>query len=621
MKIKASSEKEAIEIAKTKMTLLDGNYTIKTIQSPKKKWLSKNMGVYEISLLDNDPAINEPQQRQEPALQYDESSSYVSIKDGKITVHNPSEDDNSPLLYVNNEHVTLTVNDKVVSSRIALKENDIIDITFHHIEPINHVTLSFSEDRMVATLNVVHKKGKTFYLKDIEKTNHGFIEVGFNEIAPQEITVQQCLDLLENANIKENFIDLDSIKTFVSDSNSSSLIVARGIELVQSQPAEVTYSPSLLEKTITDGMEPIVNKGEVLAHKKQAAIMGTVGVTLTGQEVKPKNVKDIILQAGEGAYLDEDDTKVISSIKGRPYLKKGIITVVPVLYVNGDLSKEMGNINFEGDVVAKGNVLDEISIRATGNIEIAGSAYNAEIFAENSVQIHGKAISCKIQAGIEQSKLYLASPYFIEINQNIMTMIRKIKANTSNNPQDKINIICQYKESIENKIKSINELSSLLDKNDCFKIDNLIKNLKNSLIQISLLKEVGFKMLLSFYNELAEFLDEIVVLPEETINLTIAYAQSCDLNSCGDIIITGKGSYQTNMVAQNEINYTNPVGVVKGGTIIAGSKIKAGIVGTTGEIYTECKVLKEDGIVEGNFYPGAVVYINNVKQDIVTIRN
>ena len=295
------------------------------------------------------------------------------------------------------------------------------------------------------------------------------------------------------------------------------------------------------------------------------------------------------------------------------------ITVVPIQYVNGDLSKEIGNIYFKGDVIVKGNVLDEMIIHATGNIEITGSAYHSEIIASCSVLIHGKAIGCKIHSGADKSKLYLAIPALQEISQYILEMFQKIKSNDTNYPQDKLMIIHNYNKRIENEIKSINTITDFMEKGDNININNLMKRLKNSLMQILLLKDIGFKNLLSIYNEMIELIQVVQTSVDEDVCLSLSYAQGCDLNSCGNIILTGKGSYQTNMVAQNEITYSAPMSVVRGGTIIAGSKIVAGIIGTPGEIHTECRVLQADGVVKGSFYRGSIVYINNMMQDIVTI--
>jgi len=611
MKIKANNENEALDIARKELDLHDGNYTLKILREPKQSWINvvKKMGIYEISLLEKN------QESQVPSV---ESDAYVTIKGGKIEVYNPLDDENFPILYIKDDHITLTVNDQVIKSHTTLKEKDVIIVTSSPIEPITNISLTLSKDKMEATLNVIREEGKSFYLKDMERTTRGFVEVGWEKVSPQNITLEQCLDLLENAHIQQRFIDIESIKALIHDTNSCSKVVAKGVPLKESEPAEVTYCEALGVKKITEGLEPIVNIDETLAFKKHVATLGIAGLTLTDQEIKPKNVVDILLQAGEGALLVEDGTRVIAAINGRPYLKKGIITVVPIQYVNGDLSKIVGNINFEGDVIVKGNVLDEMSIHATGNIEITKSTYHSNIIAKGSISINGKAIGCKIQSGADISKLYLVIGYFQEINDNIMDMFQKIKAHESSLAHAKLNIIYAYKELIDKEIKSICEVSSLMDQEDTLQVIDLIKHLKDGLLQTTLLKKTGFMMLLTFYNEVEGFIEEINQLSDEANTITLSYAQSCDIHCCGNIILTGKGTYQTNMVAQNEIIYTNPISIVKGGTLIAGSKITAGIVGTVGEVYTECRVLQEEGTVKGNFYRGSVVYIHNIKQDIVT---
>lgn len=609
MKVNAYSVEEAIEIAKNELDIGEGNYDVNVISPPEKKWIGlvKKAGLYEIIL----------KEKTKPTP-IDKPNAYVEIKDGQIHVLNPLDNEAFPRLTVKNENITLFVNEMEVTSQCALKESDVIRVVFHNTEPIARVLLSINDDKMEASLSITRKNGRTFFLKDMAKTSRGEIEVGYTEILPREITLEECLELLENGNIKKEFIDYNSIDELLFEGSSSTKIVARGVPLVESVEADIEYSPALNENEQKSIIEPIVNIGEVLARKKSNATEGTEGITVTGETLKPKKVRDIVLQTGEGAKFSEDGKSVISTIKGRPHLKKGIITVIPILTINGDLSPDMGNIKFEGDVVVKGNVLDGSSIIAMGKVDISGSAYKSDIMANQSVNIQGKAIGCKIQAGEDKSKLYLSSSYFEEINTHLVNMFNELKNDQSNQVQEKVNIIHKFKELIDSRIKDIETLTTIMGKNDHDKVSSFLKELKNGLLQTMLLKEEGFKILLNFYNEMVDYLQQLSYLTDETVEINISYVQSSELNSCGNINITGKGSYQSNLVAQNQIIYSSTMGVVRGGTLIAGSKIAAGIVGTPGEIYTELRVLKENGVITGSYYSGTVVFINNVKQNILT---
>lgn len=91
----------------------------------------------------------------------------------------------------------------------------------------------------------------------------------------------------------------------------------------------------------------------------------------------------------------------------------------------------------------------------------------------------------------------------------------------------------------------------------------------------------------------------------------VVYAQNATITSSGDIIITGEGSYQAKLSAGNEIRYERPGNVVKGGTLVAGKFIRAGIIGTPSEIETFCKVMDEEGDITGRYYKGTTLMIRD----------
>ena len=63
------------------------------------------------------------------------------------------------------------------------------------------------------------------------------------------------------------------------------------------------------------------------------------------------------------------------------------INVFPVYEVNGNVDYNIGNIDFIGTVVIRGNVLPGFKIRAAGDIRVTGGVEAAELEAEGSIDI------------------------------------------------------------------------------------------------------------------------------------------------------------------------------------------------------------------------------------------
>ncbi|MNJ33144.1 hypothetical protein D3C77_278230 [compost metagenome] len=71
---------------------------------------------------------------------------------------------------------------------------------------------------------------------------------------------------------------------------------------------------------------------------------------------------------------------------------KGKLNVFPVYEINGDVDYSIGNIDFVGTVVIRGNVLTGFRVSASGDIRVIGGVEGAELIAEGSIEISGGII-------------------------------------------------------------------------------------------------------------------------------------------------------------------------------------------------------------------------------------
>ena len=130
-----------------------------------------------------------------------------------------------------------------------------------------------------------------------------------------------------------------------------------------------------------------VNKGDVVAvlHKEDR---GDDGIDVLGRRVPPRKVKHVIFRYGRNLSQSEDGTELMSQVSGHVILENDKIFVSNVLeLVNVDNST--GDIDYEGDVVVKGNVLAGFTVKATGDITVSGIVEGATVIAADSI-LHSK---------------------------------------------------------------------------------------------------------------------------------------------------------------------------------------------------------------------------------------
>lgn len=135
-----------------------------------------------------------------------------------------------------------------------------------------------------------------------------------------------------------------------------------------------------------------VKKGQLLATRVPPT-KGEPGTTVTGEEIPSKPGKEAHFKIGKNVVVNAEKTAMYAAIDGLlTRTDKGKINVFPVYEINGDVDYSIGNIDFVGTVVVRGNVLTGFRIKAAGDIRVTGFVEGAELDAEGSIDISGGII-------------------------------------------------------------------------------------------------------------------------------------------------------------------------------------------------------------------------------------
>lgn len=257
----------------------------------------------------------------------------------------------------------------------TLKEEEIIplskDVGFREHEKM---MLNISEDRMVATVRFYapSNDGEDMSAREIlQELKHKGIQFGIKEDVVEEYVNNRC---------------------YCTD-----IVIAEGKPAVQGTDASVEYffstdihaKPTLLE----DGSVDFFNlntinhciKGDMLA-RLSPAIPGQSGKTVTGESIKPREIKRFSLHYGRNISISEDKTCIYSEVNGHVTLVDDKVFVSDVLEVeNVDIST--GNIDYDGSVLVRGNVGSNFSVVCRGNIEVRGIVEGAYLEASGDIII------------------------------------------------------------------------------------------------------------------------------------------------------------------------------------------------------------------------------------------
>ncbi|WP_367897521.1 FapA family protein [Leptospira sp. WS58.C1] len=229
----------------------------------------------------------------------------------------------------------------------------------------------------------------------------------------RDLEVKDVVNYLKNAGIKYGVKEEEIQKRLEDEFYNQPFTAAEGDPPVNGKNAQVIYHVRISKKVVfredesgkvdykdMDLIENVV-VGQLLAEKIPAE-RGKYGRTLFNELLPAKDGLDTELKQGKGTILSEDRTKLTAEVNGQVVYASGRLSVETVYRVNGDVGIKTGNVTFLGSVIITGNVEDNYSVKAAGNIEIYGTVQKANVEADGDIIIR-QGVSGRDEARIEST--------------------------------------------------------------------------------------------------------------------------------------------------------------------------------------------------------------------------
>ncbi|MFW5873451.1 MAG: DUF342 domain-containing protein [Bacillota bacterium] len=190
----------------------------------------------------------------------------------------------------------------------------------------------------------------------------------------------------------------EKLKSIINNNETvDDILIASGQEPVSGEDAKLIYH-FVTEKnnvgTKRDdgsidfydlGQIANVKPGDVLVTKEDSK-PGESGRSVLGEEIPAPQPKDCELPSGKN--VEKNNNKLLAEIEGQAVRDGKRVHVLPIHEVNGDVDLSVGNIDFIGNVLIKGDVKEGFKVKAEGNIEVKGRVSAANLIAGNEVIIH-----------------------------------------------------------------------------------------------------------------------------------------------------------------------------------------------------------------------------------------
>ncbi len=238
-----------------------------------------------------------------------------------------------------------------------------------------------------------------------------------------DVTREMIDKLLEKNHIVYNLNDQVINEAVENKRYRSEFLAASALMPVEGESGTVTYTYAQNNELVPkEGLNDFVDykelglirnvrQGDVLA-KITFPVEGIDGIDIRGRTIKAKKVKKADYKLGRNTALTEDGTTIYASCDGNVTYGAGAFNVDPSITINGDVDASTGNIDFIGDVIIKGEVMEGYSVYAERNLIITGNVNNATVKTGGTLVMKGCINSSITAAGnincqfCEHSRIY-----------------------------------------------------------------------------------------------------------------------------------------------------------------------------------------------------------------------
>ena len=237
----------------------------------------------------------------------------------------------------------------------------------------NNLRVKVSEDRMEATLIL-------YPVIDLEL---------------YKVETENIMDFLRRRGITFGILEDEigrNLKKFKETNSRIEFVVARGKKVVDGTDTEIILNfdrENCFDPGNMGGNRKLVSvkEGEHLGRIKGHSI-GVDGMDVFGNAVPARIGRKLNIKFGDGIRVEEDGN-LYSRTDGVLKVTDNFYDVCESLEIDSDVGIGTGNIEFDGNVVIRGNVQRGYYVKASGDVVVDGNVEGAEIGSGKNIYVRG----------------------------------------------------------------------------------------------------------------------------------------------------------------------------------------------------------------------------------------
>lgn len=185
---------------------------------------------------------------------------------------------------------------------------------------------------------------------------------------------------------------------------SGDVVLAEGVRPVPGEDARIEWAPDCDPDRDRGTADGATVDGEVDHYARSNIISvsegdlvctivpateGTPGKDIYGREVPPRKGRRPPVQFSESIIREEGGNRMLARNSGRLNVVGRHAWISPLLTINHNVDFQSGNVDFDGDVLVRGSVLDLFSVKCSRDLHVKGMIEGACVECAGSVVVDG----------------------------------------------------------------------------------------------------------------------------------------------------------------------------------------------------------------------------------------
>ncbi|CAB3395734.1 FapA family protein [Kyrpidia spormannii] len=542
----------------------------------------------------------------------------VTVVNNQLIVSDPDDEGSFAIIVIPDDpRLTVVIDGQKCVGEVVVHENQHIEVSLAKSLPSIQFSTKVTKDNMEVIGRIDVKPGEEHRLRDMHGAHRAVLEIETIDLRPDPLGTGEIVARLESAGYV-GVLDPTGVETIAQAKDTTECIVLRGTPPVPGRAARYrrvelpkVHDPLQRQMRITS-----IGLGTTVAVL-EPEIPGTPGRDVFGREI-PCPVHRSLPTLGQGVI--EVNDRLVAVRSGRLLFTKNRIDVIPELVIDHDLSSKDGKVEFDGDVVVLGSVLDGSYIKAMGTVRVNGGVFHSTVLGERGVSVQDAIVGSQIVAGASRfvyTRIYEMLKKGIVEYEKFQAEFQELLAHARQRIDQGTHLglladalLTTRHPDLERFLQSFcNETDGVLNADDRYR--QIVREIRSKWFGIAR-TNITEQHVMALHHMLVDYIFHIESMKHtETATVKAASITSSSVRASGSIVVTGPGTYASSLEAGNSIVIR---GSMRGGFLVAQNLIDIEEMGTPFGIESSAKVDNPSGRIRIRLrHPNTVLQVGHTR--------